>query len=96
MEERRGASTQPQLDGRILSAVLARPDLWWTALLALQRMAAPGWWRRPPYLPWPDGRLWGFRMVTAYGDPTAPPDAEDVITFLEWCRETAPHRRGHH
>ncbi len=94
MAERPGPVPEPRIDSGVLWAVLARPDLWWTALQALVRMAAPGWWRRAPYLPWPDGRLWGFRMVTAYGDAAAPPAPEDVITFLEWCKATAPHSPG--
>jgi hypothetical protein len=80
-------------------AVLRRPDLWGTALGELRRMAPPGWWRRPPHLPLPDRRLWEFRMVTAYGRPDAAPDRRDVVTFLEWCRATAPgpdHRTDGH
>jgi hypothetical protein len=73
-------------------AVVGRPDLWWTALGALRRLAAPGWWTSRPYLPLPDGRLWEFRMVTAYGRPDQIPDRADVISFLEWCRSTARPR----
>jgi hypothetical protein len=73
-------------------AVLRRPDLWWAALGALGRLAAPGWWRSPPHLPLPDRRLWAFRMVTAYGSPDASPEPSDVISYLEWCRST--DRRG--
>lgn len=74
-------------------AVVWRPDLWWAALGALRRLAAPGWWRFRPYLPVPDQRLWAFRMVTAYGSPDADPEATDVISYLEWCRSTAGHCR---
>ena len=83
----------PAASVELVGAVLWRPDLWWAALGALRRLAAPGWWRSPPHLPLPDGRLWGFRMVTAYGSPDADPDASDVISYLEWCRSTAGHRR---
>jgi hypothetical protein len=69
-------------------AVARRPELWWSALGALRRMAAPGWWKDGPYLPLPDQRLWGFRMVTAYGRPDAVPEPADVISYLEWCRST--------
>lgn len=68
--------------------VLRRPDLWWAALGALRRLAAPGWWRSPPYLPLPDRRLWAFRMVTAYGSPDVSPEPSDVTSYLEWCRST--------
>ena len=71
-------------------AVVARPDLWWTALGAVRRLAAPGWWWSRPHLPLPAGRLWAFRMVTAYGASDQVPDRSDVIAYLEWCRSTAP------
>ena len=70
----------------LVLAVLMRPDLWWTALGELRRMAPRLWWRTPPHLPVPDRRLWEFRMVTAYGRPDAAPSRADVVSFLEWCR----------
>ena len=83
----------------LAGAVVRRPDLWWTALGELRRMAPRLWWRTPPHLPLPDRRLWEFRMVTAYGRPDAVPDRHDVVTFLEWCRSTAvaggPRPGGH-
>lgn len=77
-----------------LSAVLARPDLWPAAVGLVRRFAAPGWWRRRPWLPLPDADLWRFRMVTAYGDPSARPTTADVLGYLEWCRDTDPARRA--
>ncbi len=74
-------------------AVFRRPDLWWTALGALIRLAPPGWWHHRPPLPVPDRRLWAFRMVTAYGRSDAEPDARDVVSYLEWCRDTRVPRR---
>jgi len=73
----------------VLGAVLPRPDLWWTALGELRRMAPRLWWRSSPHLPLPDRRLWEFRMVTAYGRSDAAPTGADVISFLEWCRATS-------
>jgi hypothetical protein len=70
----------------LASAVLVRPDLWWTALAELRRMAPRLWWRASPHLPLPDPRLWEFRMVTAYGRADAVPERADVVSFLEWCR----------
>ena len=81
----------------LVGAVLRRPDLWFTALGELRRLAPRLWWRTPPHLPLPDRRLWEFRMVTAYGRPDAVPDRADVVAFLEWCRATAdagPPRAG--
>jgi hypothetical protein len=83
--------------GTLVSAVLLRPDLWWTALGTLRRMAPRLWWRSSPHLPLPDRRLWEFRMLTAYGRPDATPSRADVISFLEWCRAAAassPPRPG--
>ncbi|MGH9096918.1 MAG: hypothetical protein ACRDWB_05795 [Acidimicrobiales bacterium] len=77
----------------VIAAVLVRPTLWLTAMGAVSRLAAPGWWRRRPFLPLPDSRLWGFRMVTAYGRPDATPDADDVVAYLEWCRSAGGSRR---
>jgi hypothetical protein len=74
----------------LASAIGHRPDLWWTAVGELRRMAPSAWWRSPPYLPLPDRRLWEFRMVTAYGRADASPVRSDVVAFLEWCRSTAP------
>ena len=81
----------------MVAAVLARPDLWWTAVGELRRMAPRLWWRTSPHLPLPDRRLWEFRMVTAYGRPDAVPGRADVVSFLEWCRATGtppPTRSG--
>ncbi len=83
----------PALSWPVVAVVARRPDLWWTALSALARLAAPGWWRRRPYLPVPDARLWSFRMVTAYGHAEARPVGADVISYLEWCRATAVRGR---
>jgi hypothetical protein len=79
----------------VVSAVLVRPHLWLAALGAVSRLAAPGWWGRRPFLPLPDSRLWGFRMVTAYGRADADPDVKDVVSYLEWCRSTGGWQREH-
>lgn len=71
---------------RATGAVLVRPSLWVTAVAQLLRLAPPGWWRRWPPLPRPDGDYLRFRMVTAYGDPDRRPDPADVVTYLHWCR----------
>lgn len=76
-------------------AIGARPDLWWTSLRTVMRLAAPGWWRRPS-LPFPDPRLWSFRMVTMYGRADAEPSPGDVVAYLEWCRSAGrAHDKRH-
>jgi hypothetical protein len=74
-------------------AVLARPGLWLTALRQVRRLARPGWWRRPPFLPLPDREYLAFRLVTQYGDAGHRPIAADVVSYLAWCR-LFPSARG--
>lgn len=70
-----------------LAAILVRPRLWIVALRQLRVLVPPGWWRRPPFLPLPDRAYLRFRLITAYGEPDRPPEARDVVTYLEWCRD---------
>ena len=80
-----------------VGAVLARPHLWVTALRQAGRLASPGWWRRPPFLPLPDPDYLAFRMETQYGASDHAPDAPDLVAYLEWCRaqDRELRRRGH-
>jgi hypothetical protein len=73
------------------AALAVRPRLWATAVRQLGALAAPGWWRARPRLPLPAPGYLRFRMVTAYGDPDARPEADDVVSYLGWCRDE--HRR---
>ncbi len=70
----------------VVLAVAKRPDLWRTAIGQAGKLAGPGWWRRPPFLPVPDRDYMRFRLTTAYGDPDADPVPADVIAWLEWVR----------
>jgi hypothetical protein len=70
---------------RTAAAVLVHPALWTTALGQVRRLAAPGWWRRRPFLPLPDPGYLHFRLTTAYGAPR-PPEPDDVVTYLHWCK----------
>jgi hypothetical protein len=80
---------------RAVALVLARPHLWRTALRQVGRLARPQWWRRAPFLPLPDAEYLRFRFETQYGD--APPVPDDVVAYLEWCRQMGnpPSPRGH-
>jgi hypothetical protein len=78
---------------RVASAVAARPSLWLTALRQMRRTAAPGWLRRPPFLPLPSGDYLQFRLVTQYGDPNHRPEPADVVNYLAWCRQWDGDRR---
>jgi len=72
---------------RVTVAVLARPALWVTALGQVARLARPGWWHRWPPLPAPDAAYLHFRLQTQYGDPDREPEPDDVLAYLEWCRD---------
>jgi hypothetical protein len=75
-------------------AIAVRPQLWATAVRTAARTARPSWWRRPPFVPVPDRDYLRFRMETQYGAPV-PPDATDVVSYLEWCRAQDRLARGH-
>ncbi len=71
---------------RAALVVAARPGLWLTALRELRAFMPLRWWAHRPFLPLPDPALMRFRMVTAYGDPSRSFEADDLVTWLEWCR----------
>jgi len=72
---------------RAALAVAARPRLWSAAAGTALRLAEPGWWRRWPPVPRPSTAYLQFRAQTAYGDPRRPPDPDDVVAYLFWCRD---------
>ena len=91
---RRGSGPPPALARRFAwaaaVAVARHPSLWPTGARQVLVLAAPGWWRRPPFLPLPTPDYLRFRLQTAYGgagDQTPAPD--DVVTYLRWCRSQA-------
>ena len=67
--------------------MLGEPRLWPTAARQVARLAVPGWWRRPPFLPLPDRDYLVFRLQTMYGDATRTPEAVDLLTWLRWCHQ---------
>ncbi|HUQ62918.1 MAG TPA: hypothetical protein VM121_04115 [Acidimicrobiales bacterium] len=73
-------------------AVVLRPPLWPVAVIQLFRLSPSGWWRRWPPLPVPDPAYLRFRAETAYGDPHHPPEAADVVSYLNWCRHSRRFR----
>ncbi|MBN2622748.1 MAG: hypothetical protein JXA83_05240 [Acidimicrobiales bacterium] len=79
------------LDGRWArgaAVVVARhPTLWLTGLRQVLVLAAPGWWRRRPFLPLPAPGYLRFRLQTAYGGAgDHAPEPDDLVTYLRWCR----------
>jgi hypothetical protein len=83
--------------GRAGLAVARRPRLWPAAARQVRAMVPARWWRRAPFLPVPDRAWLRFRMTTAYGDPDAGIDVDDLLTWLAWTETTRPapdpHRR---
>lgn len=78
------------LSFRVVVAVVVRPWLWRTAIVQAIRLCPSGWWKTRPRLPIPRPEYLEFRLVTQYGgDPdtgTARIRAEDVVDYLQWCR----------
>jgi hypothetical protein len=74
--------------GRAAMAVALCPRLWPVAVVQLVRLAPTGWWHRWPPVPVPDPAYLRFRAETAYGDPGRPPEADDVVAYLKWCRRS--------
>jgi hypothetical protein len=64
-------------------AVVTRPAAWW-ALPRLARLARPGWWRRPPFLPRPDPTLWAWRSQVVYGRTDHLPTREELAGYVDW------------
>ena len=78
---------------RAVSVVVLHPSLWVTAVRELRLFTPRRWWSQRPFLPLPDSALLRFRMVTAYGDAEARFLADDLITWLRWCRAWHRQRR---
>ena len=71
---------------RLFFAVLRRPGLWVTAVVQLRRLAAPGWWRRVPFLPLPPAGYVEMLATINYGDPKHSIEPEDLLKYLSWCK----------
>ena len=70
-----------------VGALARHPSLWGTAVRQAGVLAAPGWWRRRPFLPLPAPDYLRFRLQTAYGGAgDRAPDPADLVTYLRWCR----------
>jgi hypothetical protein len=86
----RSAGRNARWAGAALCAVARHPSLWGTAVRQALVLAAPGWWRRRPFLPLPAPDYLRFRIQTAYGgDGDRAPEPGDLVTYLRWCRAEA-------
>ena len=69
------------------AAVARHPSLWLAGARQVRVLAAPGWWRRAPFLPLPSPDYLRFRLQTAYGGAgDRAPEPDDIVTYLRWCR----------
>lgn len=71
---------------KVIVALGSLPSLWGPAIRQLFVLAPHGWWRRAPFLPWPDRAYLRFRLQTMYGDPERMPEPADLVAYLRWCR----------
>ena len=69
-----------------IAAVLRQPSLWLEALRTAAAMSRDGWWRKPPFLPFPNRAYARWRMATAYGSEAAAIDPDDLVAYLRWRR----------
>ncbi|MBO0730844.1 MAG: hypothetical protein J2P57_16430 [Acidimicrobiaceae bacterium] len=77
-----------------LGALARRADLWPAAVVTAWKMAVPGWWRRWPPRPFPDPAYLAFRSQTMFGgDGCRRLGPEELLDYLEWCRDQRPARR---
>jgi hypothetical protein len=83
----RGGAVDPRWALAAVGAVARHPSLWATGVRQALVLAAPGWWRRRPFLPLPAPDYLRFRLQTAYGGAgDRPPAPGDLVTYLRWCR----------
>ena len=67
-------------------AIARRPGLWPAAVIESLALAPRGWWHHWPPAPVVSPAWMAFRMETAYGDASARPSRQDVVSWLEWCK----------
>ncbi|MDE0138390.1 MAG: hypothetical protein OXM57_07865 [bacterium] len=73
--------------GTIFVKVAARhPSLAWETIRLAAATAAPGWFRKAPFVPRPEPGYLEWRMQTAYGRPDSTPTETEVEEFLRWRR----------
>lgn len=75
-----------------MAAIAKRPDLWLTALRQARRLMPTRWWRRPGASPLPPREYIELRMQTQYGHNDATPTSQDVVNYLQWCRDIRSDR----
>lgn len=69
-----------------LRVAFRHPSLAWEAIRLALATAAPGWFRKAPFVPRPEPLYRDWRLLTAYGRPDATPTEREMEEFLRWRR----------
>jgi hypothetical protein len=69
---------------RVVLAVLRRPSLWMEAIRTGRALGRQEWWHQLLLVPESEHLRW--RVMTAYGDPEADLQSDDVVRYLRWRR----------
>lgn len=73
--------------GRLfLGVAISHPLLAAEAVRFALATSAPGWFRKPPFLPVPEPEYRDWRLITAYGRTGHLPSPVEVEDFLRWRR----------
>jgi dihydroorotate dehydrogenase (NAD+) catalytic subunit len=68
----------------VMSQISRRPDLWSSAVRLAARFVPDRWWRRGPF---PSRSFLAYRGTAVYGMRLSEIPAEDIVRYLEWCRD---------
>ena len=72
---------------RLALRTIRRPRLGIDLLKIAWRFRSREWYKRFPFIPFPDPTYLRWRMYTAYGDYNAIPSARDVERYARWAGE---------
>lgn len=78
--------------GAVAIGLIRRPRLWRAAVRAGRQLAPDRWWATAPFLPLPPREYRRLRSLTQYGEPTAVPTPDDVVSWLQWNSSLAAIR----
>lgn len=72
--------------GGLTVRIIRDPSLLPALALLAWRFRKREWYRRFPFLPYPDPTYLRWRMHTAYGDERSVPPARDVERYARWVK----------
>ena len=70
--------------GRLVLTLLRHPSVWWEGLRTAREIRCKEWLSSLLFVPEQEYLQW--RVMTAYGQPDADPDPDDVLRYLRWRR----------